>query len=71
MAISRGNSFSSLILNNTSSLLRSSHMLMHVNKDLYINEYYIKSVFMLIKISSSKQSGIYIFNFFPSHTPLK
>jgi hypothetical protein len=43
-------------------------MLMHVNKDLYINEYYIKSVFMLIKISSSKQSGIYIFNFSLSHT---
>lgn len=42
MAKRRRNSFISLILNNNSSLMKCSHMLMHVNKDPYINEYYIK-----------------------------
>lgn len=42
LAKRRGNSFCSLILNNTSLLKKRSHMLIHVNKDLYINEYYIK-----------------------------
>lgn len=38
----RGNSFNVLILNNTSLLKKCSHMIMHVNEDLYINEYYIE-----------------------------
>lgn len=38
----RGNSFNVLILNNISLLKKCSHMIMHVNEDLYINEYYIE-----------------------------